>query len=177
MGTSTVASFSWNNLAGLLPIGAWTTTSENNSSTSAGETPQSVVLAADEERRAFIAKHVCTGTLCHISVEGVLAKGLTVGATTARSGKVAAAAKADRAQDETPEQGAAAMGFRLSVGPPPVHDVGLPPAGRPLDGVDHGQQPSALSITQHDDEDFIDWPAFRETTWIPSLNPSANSSD
>ncbi|KAK3262716.1 hypothetical protein CYMTET_28441 [Cymbomonas tetramitiformis] len=62
--------------------------------------------------------------------------------------------------------------------PPPLS--AWPPSAapsRPLDGVDRGQQQSALSITQYDDGDFIDWPAFRENPWIPSPNPSANSSN
>ncbi|KAK3234019.1 hypothetical protein CYMTET_55703 [Cymbomonas tetramitiformis] len=78
--------------------------------------------------------------------------------------------------DAAPPPDAAALSVRFPVEPPPHRDIGRLYEVPTLASEDDRGVPAAFSIVPHEDEDFIDWPAFRETTWIPSPNPPASSS-
>ncbi|KAK3286957.1 hypothetical protein CYMTET_5514 [Cymbomonas tetramitiformis] len=79
-------------------------------------------------------------------------------------------------QDAAPPPDAAALSVRFSVEPPPHRGID-PPRGAPTPYSDNDDDaPAALSIVQHEDDD-VDWPAFRSTPWIPSINASGSNSN
>ncbi|KAK3259257.1 hypothetical protein CYMTET_31737 [Cymbomonas tetramitiformis] len=80
-------------------------------------------------------------------------------------------------QDAAAQPDAAAMGSRFPAMPPPHHGVEHPRGDWSLAGENNrGQQPASLTIVEHEDLDFVDWPSFRDLpVWIPS--PTADSSN